>query len=177
MTFHPLFHITTSCLIYTNKQEFTSIKLMYTHILLVGGDMAVILLTTSVQMCQHPSCHFISRNWISCAGPFTLFCLIAKPACRRIWIICSPFSKTSLAVLPHTVMSSMYMLRSTTLFQCSLDQPVANCLTMFPPLRQTIPGILNGPPGESKLWPTFCGQRNEKEDISNDSDGIPLGCF
>jgi len=48
---------------------------------------------------------------------------------------------------------------------------------VFPPLGQTVPGILNNPPGEGKLWPAFCGQRNGKEGSSNVSGGIALGCF
>lgn len=36
---------------------------------------------------QHQSCHFIPKNWISCAGPLTLLCFMAKSSVRRIWTI------------------------------------------------------------------------------------------
>ena len=48
-----------------------------------------------------------------------------KPACRRIWIICSPFSKISLAVLPHTVISSMYC-------KCSGSPPCSSAAWINP---------------------------------------------
>lgn len=38
----------------------------------------------------------------------TFLFFMAKPAFRRIWIIFSPFSKTSSAVLVHTMVSSIY---------------------------------------------------------------------
>jgi len=71
-------------------------------------------------------------------------------------------------MLPHTIMSSMYC-------NCSGAPPCSSAVWinpwqlvgLFPPLGQMIPSILNTPPGESKLRPTFCGQRNEKEGISN----------
>ena len=63
------------------------------------------------------------------------------------------------------------------MFQFYLDQPMANGWAVFPPLGLMTPGILNAPPGESKLQPTFCGQRNGKEGISNVNGGIPFGCF
>jgi len=77
-------------------------------VLLVGEDTAVMLLMTSIGIWQRPSCHFIPKNWISCASPLTLLCLMAKPAFRRVWTIFFPFSKTSSTVSPHTMMSLMY---------------------------------------------------------------------
>lgn len=59
-------------------------------------------------ICWKLSCHFTPRNWISWAGPLTLFCLMTKTAFRRIWIIFSPFSKMSSAMLPHTVRSLIH---------------------------------------------------------------------
>jgi len=38
----------------------------------VGGDIAVILLITSVEIWQCPSCHLIPKNWISRADLLTL---------------------------------------------------------------------------------------------------------
>lgn len=80
--------------------------------------MGVILLITSIGMWWCPSCCLIPRNWISCEDPSTFFCLIVKPAHRRIWIIPSPFVKTSLAVSPHAKMSSIYSVCSGAL-HCS----------------------------------------------------------
>ena len=50
---------------------------------------------------------------------------IAKPACRRIWIICSPFSKTFSAVSPHTAISSVYC-------RCSGAPPCSNTVWINP---------------------------------------------
>jgi len=108
----------------------------------------VVLLITSAGEWWRPSCHFIPRKWISCAGPFTLFCLIVKTACRQIWIICSPFLKTSSAVLAY--INVLQVLGSTALFQCSLNRRMANGWAVFPPPGQTVPGILNTPPGERR---------------------------
>jgi len=54
---------------------------------------------------------------------------------------------------------------------------MANGGTVFPPLGQSIPGVLDAPPGESKLWPALCCQRDGEECISNISGGISLGCL
>lgn len=40
---------------------------------------------------------------------------------------------------------------SLTLFQCSLNQSMANSGALFPALGQSVPGVLDAPPGESKL--------------------------
>ena len=69
-----------------------------------------------------------------------------------------PFLKNVLrGVTPYNyVIDVLQMFWSFTLFQYSLDQPVANGGTVFPPLGQSIPGVLDAPPGESKLWPSLC---------------------
>lgn len=136
--------------------------------------MGVILLITSIGMWWCPSCCLIPRNWISCEDPSTFFCLIVKPAHRRIWIILSPFVKTSLAVSPHAKMSSIYSVCSGAL-HCS--SAIGINPWQIPSWGQTIPSILSPPPGESKPWPTFCGQKNGEKDISNVNCRILLGCF
>ena len=160
-------------------QKSTTPRKVCVSFLQMGGDMAVIALITPAGMWQCPPWHFIPRNRISCVGFFTLFHLIVKPACRKFWIILSPFLETSPAVLPHTIMSSMYcMCSGAPLFSntvwINLWQIIGLCL---PPQWQTIPGILNAPPGESKLWPIFYGHKNGEKGISNVSCGKPLGCF
>ena len=51
---------------------------------------------------------------------------------------------------------------------------MANGGTVFPSLGQSIPGVLDAPPGE-KLWPALCCQSNGEE--CNVSGGIPLDCL
>jgi len=81
-------------------------------------------------------------------------------------------------IAPHSnSISVLQVLGSATLFQYGLDQPMANGWAVFPSLGQMVPGILNNPPGEGKLRPAFCDQRDRKEGISNVSGGIALGCF
>lgn len=63
--------------------------------LLVGGDIAVILLITSLRVWKHPPCHFVPKNWISCAGSLTLLCFMAKLVFRMIWIIFFPLRMLS----------------------------------------------------------------------------------
>lgn len=93
--------------------------------LLVGGDIAVILLMTSVGIWHRPSCHFTPRNWISWAGPLTFLLLMVNPASRRVWMIFSPFSNTSTAVFPHTMMSLMYC-------RCSGASPFSSAAWISP---------------------------------------------
>ena len=147
--------------------------------LLVGRDKAVILLTTSTGMWWHPSCHFIPRNWISCADPFNFFSVNNQTSSQKDPNCSLSFLETYLCYIAphHNAINVLQVLRSTVLFQGSLDQPMANGQAMFPPLGQTVPGILNAPPGENKLWPTFCGQMNGEECVSNVSGRILLGCF
>ena len=106
-------------------QNPTTQKKACTSFLLVGGDIAAILLMTSIGIWWHPSWHFIPKNWISCAGPLTLLCLIAKLAFRRVWIIFSPFTETSSAVLPHTMILSMYC-------RCWGNSPFSSAVWMSP---------------------------------------------
>jgi len=89
-------------------QKSTTPKKSYVSFLLVGADIAALLLSTSIGIWRCPSCHFIPKSWISCACPSVSLHFMAKPAFRRIWVIFSPFSKTSSAVLPHTMKSSMH---------------------------------------------------------------------
>jgi len=48
---------------------------------------------------------------------------------------------------------------------------------VFPSLGQAIPGVLDTPPCESKVWPALCRQKGSEECISGISSGIPLGCL
>ncbi|GAB0183397.1 DNA mismatch repair protein Msh3 [Grus japonensis] len=49
------------------------------------------------------------------------------------------------------VINVLQVLWSLTLFQCSLDQPMANGGAVFSPLGQSVPGVLDTPPSEGKL--------------------------
>ncbi|RMC05569.1 hypothetical protein DUI87_18766 [Hirundo rustica rustica] len=77
-------------------------------------------------------------------------------------------------------MMSIYVLQifeSLILFQCSLDQSMADGGTVLPPLEQSVPGVLHAPPGEGKLGPAVCCERNGEEGIGNIDDCIPLCCL
>ena len=105
---------------------------------------------------------------------------ITTPTDYNTWLkfSCSFLKNILCGIAPHSnIINVLQVLGSAALFQYSLDQPMAIGWAVFPPLGQTVPGILNNPPGEGKLWPAFCGQRNGKEGSSNVSGGIALGCF
>ena len=96
---------------------------------------------------------------------------MAKQSFRKILIIFFPFSKTSSAVFPHTMMSNvLQVFRSFTLFQCSLDQSTANGGAVLPPLGQLISSVLDAPPSES---PHSAAKGIAKKCISDISDGTP----
>lgn len=97
---------------------------------------------------------------------------MAKPVFRTIWILFSPFWKTSSAMFPHTMMPLMYCTCSGALpfSQCSLDQPMANGGALIPTLEQSVPGVLHAPP----VWPALYCQRNGKKCISNISGATTL---
>ncbi|XP_063037732.1 uncharacterized protein LOC134432758 [Melospiza melodia melodia] len=123
--------------------------------------------------------HFTPGTGFFWAGPLILLFLMVKLASSRIWVILSPFSNTSIAVFPHTMMSSMYdkCPGASPLFQCSLDQSMADGGAVLPPLGQSVPGVLHAPPGASKLRPAFCCQRNGEKCIGNANGGIPFHCL
>jgi len=54
---------------------------------------------------------------------------------------------------------------------------MANGGTVFPPPGQSIPGVLDTTPSESKLWPALCCQKDGAECIGNVNGGISLGCL
>lgn len=91
-----------------SAQNPTMPKKVCVDFLLVGGDIALILLLSSTGIWQPPSYHFIPKKWMSCTSPLTLLCFMVKLALRKIWTIVFPFSKTCFDVLPHTITTSMY---------------------------------------------------------------------
>ena len=66
-----------------------------------------------------------------------------------------PFLENFCYIAPYSVVNVLQVFRSFSLFQCSVDQPMANAKTVFPPLRQLIPGVLDAPSSKSQLWPTL----------------------
>lgn len=97
-------------------QKPTASRKVCISFLLVCGDKAAILVTTSIVMWWCPSYHVIPKNWISWAGLLTLLCFMTKPVFRMIWTVFSPFSKISSAVFPYMILS-MYL-------KCSHPFPV-----------------------------------------------------
>ena len=145
--------------------------------LLVGGDIAVILLMTLLGIWCHPSCHFTPRNWISRAGPLTLLLLMAKPAPSRIWMI-------------FLLLSQIPPLPCSPTQRC--DRCIAGVLELHPfPVQ---PGSVHGrwwgcvsTPGAvgstctarpSRLKQTaLCCQRNGEKCVGNVNGGIPPCCL
>lgn len=97
-------------------QKPTASRKVCISFLLVCGDKAAILVTTSIVMWWCPSYHVIPKNWISWAGLLTLLCFMTKSVFRMIWTVFSPFSKISSAMFPYMTLS-MYL-------KCSHPFPV-----------------------------------------------------
>lgn len=116
----------------------------------VSVFLVVILLITPLEIWSHLPCHFSPKNWISCAGPFTVLCFVAETAFKIIWIILLFLNPYFCCVASQNDVTNVLQVSGTyTLFQGSLYQSTTNGSSMFPPLGQSSPGVLDIPPCET----------------------------
>lgn len=116
----------------------------------VSVFLVVILLITPLEIWSHLPCHFSPKNWISCAGPFTVLCFVAETAFKIIWIILLFLNPYFCCVASQNDVTNVLQVSGTyTLFQGSLYQSTTNGSSMFPPLGQSSPSVLDIPPCET----------------------------
>lgn len=86
---------------------------------------------------------------------------MAKPDFKRIWIVFFPFSKTSFAVFPHTMMSSTYCrcLGASTCSSVIWISPWQMIGLCFYPGVSWFQVYQVYPPRKRKLCPALCWQR------------------
>jgi len=99
-------------------QKSTVQKKACVSFLLVGGDITVISLITTIGIWQLWFCCFIPRNWVSCAGPLILLCFMSKLTFKRIWTIFFLFSKVYLVFNVNMVVHLRFYPKCSLSFVC-----------------------------------------------------------
>lgn len=108
-------------------QETTTPRKKCVSFLLAGKETVVILLITPIVMRQCPACHFIPKNWISCAGPLTLpffFFVIVESSFQKDLDYPFAFPRYFLCcVAPHNdIVDVLQMLRVPVLSESIYDK-------------------------------------------------------
>ncbi|CAM9654082.1 unnamed protein product, partial [Bubo scandiacus] len=105
--------------------------------------------------------------------PLNFLLLDGKSSLQEDFNYLLSFLKDFLSCVPpyNDIINELQVFWSPTFLQCSMDQSMANGGAVFPPLGQLIPGVLDTPPSECKLWPALWCYWNREKRVSNVSRG------
>lgn len=157
----------------------------------VGWDKTSLIIEVELLLLLITHCWLGSDNHPSLIHLVNLFLKTGSPqqvprpyfALRQNWLsegfrlFSSPSQNFLFCYLTWWCHQCIEVLPSFTLFQCSLHQSTADGRAVCSPLGLSIPGVLDTPTTERKLWPALCHQRDWEKSISDISCTLPLGCL